>query len=194
MFWYLSAVHKGIYGIVTDDSTGLPINATIRLDGINKDYFTDPDCGDYYRILKPGTYSMTVSATDYYPVTINDIVVTDDTGVFKEATEVNVQLKSCVGINEDLSFLPSGIVLEQNYPNPFNPVTDISFSLVSNAKISLSVFDMKGNLTSVLADREFSKGRHTVEFNAEKLSSGVYYYSIKDVSGNETSKKMLLLK
>jgi hypothetical protein len=194
MFWYLSAVHKGIYGVVTDSLTGLPLNATIQIAGINKYYFTDPDCGDYYRILKPGTYSMTVSADGYFPQTINDIVVTDNTGAFKEATEVNVQLGSCVGIEGDAANIPEGITLEQNYPNPFNPATTISFSLDQSAKLNLTVYDMTGKEVSVLADREFSKGRHTVEFNAEGFSSGIYYYSLKDARGHEISKKMLMLK
>ena len=96
MFWYLLAVHKGIYGVVTDFDTGLPLNATIEIIGIDKEYHTDPDLGDYYRILKPGTYSMTVSAAGYTSQIINNIVVTDDTGVFKEATEVNIQLQQGV--------------------------------------------------------------------------------------------------
>lgn len=92
MFWYLSAAHKGIYGIVTDYDTGLPLAATIEIGGIDKEYYTDPDFGDYYRILKPGTYTMTVSAPGYTSQIMNNVVVTDDTGSFKEATEVNVQL------------------------------------------------------------------------------------------------------
>lgn len=93
MFWYLSAVHKGIYGIVTDAVTGLPLDATVEIAGIDKEYSTDPDFGDYYRILKPGTYSMTVTAPGYYPQTINNITVNDNTGSFREATEVNVALQ-----------------------------------------------------------------------------------------------------
>ncbi|MBU4486239.1 MAG: carboxypeptidase regulatory-like domain-containing protein [Candidatus Delongbacteria bacterium] len=92
MFWLLSAAHKGIYGTVTDSSTGLPLSATIQISDINKDYFTDPDLGDYYRVLKPGTYSMTVSATGYYSQTINNIIVTDPAGSFRTATLKNVQL------------------------------------------------------------------------------------------------------
>jgi len=193
MFWYLSAAHKGIYGIVTDSSTALPLEAVIEITGINKSYFTDPDCGDYYRILKPGTYTMTVSASGYITQTIDNIVVTDDTGAFKEATEVNVQLVKDTGISDN-DQIPSGIELEQNYPNPFNPVTNISFSLDHNEKMNLSVYDIKGDLISVLADREFSKGRHTVEFNAKDISSGMYCYSLKNALGKEISKKMMILK
>jgi len=92
MFWYLSAAHKGVYGVVADADTGQPLNATIEIAGIDKEYSTDPDFGDYYRVLKPGTYSLTVSAPGYVSQTINNITVTDNTGKFKEATEVNVQL------------------------------------------------------------------------------------------------------
>jgi hypothetical protein len=92
MFWLLSAAHKGISGIVTDSSTGLPLDAKIQITGINKDYFTDPDLGDYYRILKPGTYSMTVSAPGYISQTISNITVTDTSGMLRTATQVNVQL------------------------------------------------------------------------------------------------------
>ena len=93
MFWYLAAAHKGIYGIVTDFDTGFPLDATIEITGIDKEYGTDSDFGDYYRILKPGTYTMTVSAPGYISQIINNIVVTDDTDSFKEATEVNIQLQ-----------------------------------------------------------------------------------------------------
>lgn len=92
MFWLLSAAYKGIYGIVTDADDGSPLDAKIQIAGINKDYFTDPDLGDYYRILKAGTYSMTVSAPGYVSQTINNISVTDTSGMLRTATQVNVQL------------------------------------------------------------------------------------------------------
>ncbi|HXK49524.1 MAG TPA: carboxypeptidase regulatory-like domain-containing protein, partial [Clostridiales bacterium] len=192
MFWYISAVHKGIYGTVTDAATGEPLNATIEIEGIDKQYFTDPDLGDYYRLLKPGTYTITVSADDYFPQTIENITVTDDTGVFKEATEVNVQLLTCVGINDD-DPIPEGITLEQNYPNPFNPSTEIIYNVDKETELSLSVYDHKGNIVKEYASEKYAPGRHKVEFNGEGLSSGVYYYILRNASGS-MSGKMLMLK
>ena len=94
MFWYMFSAHRGIYGTVTDLATGEFLSAEIEIEGIDKIYYTDPDHGDYYRVLKPGVYNMTVSAEGYKPATITGIEVTDGTGVFKEATEVNVLLES----------------------------------------------------------------------------------------------------
>ncbi len=193
MFWYLMSAHRGIYGIVTDSVTDEPLEAEIKITGINKIYFTDPDRGDYYRILKPGTYSMTVSATGYISQTINNIVVTDNTGVFKEAAEVNVQLvKDSVMIDGDI--IPEGIVLEQNYPNPFNPVTKISFTLDHDEDIRLAVLDVSGAEIAVVAGGLYRKGSHTAEFRGADLTSGVYYYSLSTKSGKMLVNKMLMLK
>lgn len=193
MFWYLSAAHKGIYGIVTDADTGEPLAASIEIEGIDKIYYTDPDHGDYYRILKPGTFNVTVASEDHYQQTFYGIEVTDNTGKFKEATELNIQLLSCVGIHEN-SALPDGIVLHQNYPNPFNPSTMISFTTDSDQYLRLCVFDSTGELVEKIAERNFTKGTHTFDFNAERLSSGAYYYSVSGSNGSEITKKMLMLK
>jgi photosystem II stability/assembly factor-like uncharacterized protein len=83
--------------------------------------------------------------------------------------------------------------LEQNYPNPFNPSTKIKFSLPANGHTSLKVYDILGREVSTLLNEEFKAGEHEVEFNAENLPSGVYFYRIK--AGEFTDiKKMLLLK
>jgi hypothetical protein len=135
---------------------------------------------------------MTVSSADYFPQTIENIAVTDNTGVFKEATEVNVQLMTCVGINDD-GPIPEGITLEQNYPNPFNPSTEISFNLDKETDLSLSVYDQKGSKVKEYSTKKYAPGRHSVEFNGEALSSGVYYYILRNASGS-ISRKMLMLK
>ena len=87
---YIDNVFYGIRGIVTD-TTGAPIEAMITVvdhDFDNSEVFTDPDVGDYYRMLLPGVYDITVSSYGFIPQTISNITVVD-TG----ATRVDVELQ-----------------------------------------------------------------------------------------------------
>ena len=87
---YIDNVLYGIRGIVTD-TLGNPLDAIITVvdhDFDNSEVFTDPDVGDYHRMLLPGTYDLTFSSYGYIPQTITDIAVVD-TG----ATIVNVELE-----------------------------------------------------------------------------------------------------
>jgi uncharacterized lipoprotein YddW (UPF0748 family) len=87
----------------------------------------------------------------------------------------------------------NGYELFQNYPNPFNPVTAINFSLAEAGTTSLIIFDVLGNEVIRLADEYMNEGKHTVNFNADNLSSGVYFYSLK--SGDFMNiKKMILIR
>ncbi|MBN1967851.1 MAG: T9SS type A sorting domain-containing protein [Candidatus Delongbacteria bacterium] len=89
MLWYMSAVHKGIKGTVTDQN-GNPIAANIRIEGINKTYRSNEDFGDYNRILCPGTYTLIAEKDGYDTVTIENIVVTDPAEVINTATIVDI--------------------------------------------------------------------------------------------------------
>ncbi|MCH7964673.1 MAG: immune inhibitor A [Bacteroidetes bacterium] len=88
--------------------------------------------------------------------------------------------------------------LEQNYPNPFNPSTMIKYSIPSNVKhetsnVSLIVYDVLGNEVAILVNEEKIVGNYEIEFNANNLSSGIYYYRL--VAGSYTdTRKMILLK
>lgn len=106
---------------------------------------------------------------------------------------------------EDVESIPTVVKLYQNYPNPFNPTTTISFGLKENSKVSLKVYNTLGQLVAVLVNNvEMNSGNHTVEFDAGKLSSGVYVYrlSVEELSDNGSGlskiyteqRKMLLLK
>ena len=83
--------------------------------------------------------------------------------------------------------------LEQNYPNPFNPTTMISFSLPKASNVQLSVYNMLGEKVAELLNGNISAGKHTVNFNAANLASGMYVYRIK-ADNFVAVKKMLLLK
>jgi hypothetical protein len=76
MLSYLEAgTSWGIRGIVTSSATGLPVYAKVTIQGNTQPVFSDPDVGDYHRLLLPGTYTLTIAAPGYTPQTLNDVVV-----------------------------------------------------------------------------------------------------------------------
>ncbi len=89
--------------------------------------------------------------------------------------------------------LPNEFKLFQNYPNPFNPSTNINFSIPKSSFVSLKIYDVLGQKVTELVNTYKNAGYHSVEFNADKLKSGIYFYKI--TAGKFTStKKMILLK
>ena len=88
---------------------------------------------------------------------------------------------------------PSNFELMQNYPNPFNPVTNIQYQIAEKQLVTLKIYDVIGNEIAVLINEVKDAGTYNVEFNADRFSSGVYYYTLKAGSFTST-KKMILLK
>lgn len=102
--------------------------------------------------------------------------------------------------NSSLVNLPEEFTLLQNYPNPFNPSTTISWQSPVSSWQTLKVYDVLGNEVATLVDEFREAGRHSINFDASQLSSGVYFYKIQAMplgrqAGNYIeTKKMLLLK
>lgn len=95
-------------------------------------------------------------------------------------------------LNVDIS-VPSKFELSQNYPNPFNPSTTIRYQLPVNSNVTLKVFDMLGKEVTTLVNEQKLAGSYEVTFNADRLSSGVYYYQLKTENFVQT-KKLALVK
>lgn len=93
---------------------------------------------------------------------------------------------------------PATYSMEQNYPNPFNPSTSIKFSLAEQSMTVLKVFNILGQEVATLLNGELSAGNHEVNFDASKLTSGVYVYQLEAVGSNGevfvSTKKMILNK
>ncbi len=88
---------------------------------------------------------------------------------------------------------PTKFELSQNYPNPFNPSPVINYSIPVNGLVSLKVFNVLGQEVATLVNEMHTVGNYKATFNANSLSSGVYFYKIE--AGNFTSvKKMMFLK
>ncbi len=106
----------------------------------------------------------------------------DTDGRYEYSPEVEVSLN----VTADFS-------VKQNYPNPFNPTTKIEFAIPLDNKVQIKVFNVLGIEVTTLLNENRQAGKHSIEFNATNLSSGVYYYKI--VSGNYSeTKKMILLR
>jgi carboxypeptidase T len=83
--------------------------------------------------------------------------------------------------------------LSQNYPNPFNPETEINFSIAKPGNVTLTVYNVLGSEVAKIVNGFMEAGNHSVKFDASKLTSGVYLYTIK--SGNFiATRKMILMK
>lgn len=136
--------------------------------------FADPENGDF--TLAEGS-QLLIYASDGGAI--------GDPRWTENAPEVSVE-----AINNSI---PSSFVLKQNYPNPFNPSTSISFSLPNEGMTKLVVHDILGNEVASLVDESLAAGNYDVKFNASKLPSGIYIYSLKS-SHQIISKKMMLVK
>ena len=90
------------------------------------------------------------------------------------------------GIPEIFTFLKA-------FPNPFNPVTTLNFNLPSKSMTSLVIFDAQGREVAKLIDGWVEVGRHSMEFNASELSSGIYFARLMS-EGNIRAQKLLLIK
>ena len=94
--------------------------------------------------------------------------------------------------------IPISYNLYQNYPNPFNPFTKLNYDLPEDSFVSITIYDMLGNVINDIVKTNQSSGYKSVQWNAtnnqgQPVSAGVYLYSIRAGEFRQT-KKMILLK
>jgi hypothetical protein len=93
--------------------------------------------------------------------------------------------------------LPLGVVeivepvsAKGNFPNPFNKTTNIQFNSDASKMVNLSVANMVGKVVYT-SKIQATKGENTVNFTAEQLSPGVYFYTISD-GKNSVTRRMVV--
>lgn len=106
---------------------------------------------------------------------------------------LNIKIENSTEVNgENLN--PKSFELFQNYPNPFNPSTTIKYKLDKSASsVRLSIFNNNGELVENIFEGKQSSGVFSVEWNASRYSSGVYYCRL-NVDGLLKSIKFMYLK
>ncbi len=97
----------------------------------------------------------------------------------------------------DTRLIPGNYELLQNYPNPFNPMTWVEYSLPAKSHVELVVYNILGQKVKTLVDAENTAGKHIVSWdgrndNGSRVSSGIYFYSLKSGDFSETRKMMFL--
>ena len=81
--------------------------------------------------------------------------------------------------------------LNSVYPNPFNPVTNIKFFQPNNSKTKIQIFNIRGELVSTLLNQNINKGSHIINWNANNLSSGIYFINLENSEYKYTGKLIL---
>lgn len=132
-----------------------------------------------------------------YSEDVQEIVIKDN--YLYMATKSNglvvLRIDIVSGINNDDKCItpPSNYVLFQNYPNPFNPSTTIAFELPKPEKVSVSIYNINGQVVRQLINNELkSAGNHKVQFNSNGLSSGIYLCRITSGNYSKTIKMSLV--
>ena len=177
---YADGVPVGVTTINTDDTNLLVAWKSLYEYGVDTDGYYDGDqielrlfsqeLGEELMV----TTSFNAESYGELPVTIGSIHVHNQTAV------------------------PVEFGLEQNYPNPFNPSTTIDVSVASDTQITLNIYDINGRLVSTLADGVYDTGYHSFVWNGldqtgNKVSAGIYFYSLQ-AEGMSITKKMMLMK
>ncbi len=123
-----------------------------------------------------------------------------DTLVFVFSSDSNQTIEKRLFLNSDISLdiqdenmKINSYYLSQNFPNPFNPSTKIKYTIPYSGYVTLKVYDLLGKLIATLVSEEKTAGNYEINFHANNLSSGVYFYRIQS-GGFSDAKKLLLLR
>ncbi len=197
------------YGEVTNDN----LNGG---DGIWAVKFTFENETDKWVLWSPNNLNYTVELPGVNFAEITRVVpvyisADGETAVFEKDTievaggELELALSDfpvlVKGINlndvNGLPQLPDKFELYDNYPNPFggktSPVTSINYYVPRKTEVKIAVYDILGREIATLVNGMQEKGKHKTFFVPERLSAGVYFYSLR-AKGVNITKKMLITK
>ncbi len=143
-------------------------------------------CFDTGAAGSPGTWFFADTAGFQYPP------------YFDGALCFGVHYSPVTDVNHELSPTPGIYSLSQNYPNPFNPTTTIRFSVPRRGHVSITVFNILGQVVTTLTDRTYDVGTHEVVWDGrdgrgQTTASGIYLYRMES-EGLTATRKMVLLR
>jgi len=132
--------------------------------------------------LPPGDYWFWVGPSVYSGI---------DCGVIYYATVMGCEPTSV----EEVELLPTKMDMLTNYPNPFNAQTTIAFSIKESGNVSVAIYDVLGRTVDLLNMGNLVNDKiHTVNYDADRLSTGTYFYSLIVDGNKKVTQKFSLLK
>jgi len=165
--------------------------------------FRDAANGDFHLQSTDCGYGLNSPCIDAGDPTYEDWPLSCDWGLGQVRSDMGAfgGTNLLVDVPEEDVELPSDYVLYQNYPNPFNSTTTFRYSIPTQSKVVIKVYDILGNEIALLIDEEKTVGTYELTWNATNLSSGIYFYQLRAVNPSTGSgqvfvntKKMILLK
>jgi hypothetical protein len=197
---YASSIYQGVFRSINSgqtwecSSSGLTDSSIASIDAdketlvagsTSSGFFISTDNGESWRVANSGLVG--IGSLDVYCVKIvgGDVFVGKASGVWRRTL-------SDIIASVVQRFPPprSHIVLQPNYPNPFNPSTSIRFSVRDRGHVSLEIYDVIGAKVATLVDSQLEPGTYVAEWNAAKVSSGIYLCRL--AAGNEEACLKLL--
>ena len=157
-------------------------------------FITDPnDPNVDGPVLIPAYNSRNIASGDSVVVYFAVAYGANEAAMLASLDQAQQKYNQIVSVESDLNNVPLNFTLDQNYPNPFNPSTKISFGLPERSNVVLKVFNSLGQQVAELVNGSLEAGTHVYNFDASKLTSGIYIYSLQTDVG-VISKKMTLIK
>jgi hypothetical protein len=182
----------GIGGLNVEAYEGVLVQTVGTCDNDNQDWreWSIDDGTGSVRIYHPFIGGITpivgtlyqITGIQYYSNENYKILVLEEEGIVENPSDI-----------EDISSTLESFILYQNHPNPFNPSTKIKFTLPKPQNVNIEVYNTIGQRVETILNQHIKAGYHEVEFNAENLSSGVYFYRI-EAGEFQDVKKMVLIK
>ncbi len=195
--WYPNAdvVNLPVYGPVPE----VEFDAQVSADSVT--FINDSDSLGvtlFYWTFGDGDVSNDVNPIHAYPDTGTYTAILRASSHLSmmgiDSMEIDIDSLSTGILDFDDRFIPDEFSLFQNYPNPFNPSTVISYSIPHSDFVTLKIYDILGRETQALVSEFQKAGTYSVNFDASKLSSGVYFCQLQAGSDLVETKKMLLIR
>ena len=122
------------------------------------------------------------------------VVLPENGEVFSATGEYTIDEMIAANTNGYIeTSMPVSFNLSEAYPNPFNPSTSLDIELSYESNVSIAVYNVMGQMVSVLHDGNMSAGMHSITWDASDLASGMYIIKA-EVADNVSSQKVMLLK